>query len=113
MVCEICGKEIEKSYYSGNILCSTECFNKHYWLEFVEKKNDKDMVRYNGTHYVIGDEDSKSCFRGFDGTRFVVYFNDGRVVETSNLWHQGTIPEEFREELKDNVFKIERGVLCK
>lgn len=108
MVCEICGKEIEKSYYSDNVLCSTECFSKHYWLEFVEKKNDKDMVRCNGTHYTIGDEDSKSCFRGFDGRKFKVHFFDGRVVETTNLWCQGDIPEEFRKELKDNAV-----VVCK
>ena len=106
MICEICGKEIEKSYYSDNVLCSTECFKKHYWLEFVEKKNDKDMVRCNGTHYVIGDENSKSCFRGFDGRRFKICFFDGRVIETTNLWCQGDIPEEFRKELKDNAVVI-------
>ena len=113
MVCEICGKEIEKSYYRDNVLCSTECFYKHYWLEFVKNKDDKDMVRHNGNHYVIGDENSQSCFRGFDGARFVIYFNDGRIVETTNLWGQGAIPEEFRDRLTDNVFKIERGSLCK
>jgi hypothetical protein len=108
MVCEICGKEIEKSYYSNAVLCSTECFKINYWLEFVLKKNNKDMVRCNGTHYVIGDEDSKSCFRGFEGKRFKVCFFDGRVIETTNLWCQGDIPKEFRKELKDNAV-----IICK
>lgn len=108
MICEICGKEIEKSFYSNATLCSDECFSKHYWLRFVAKKNDKDVVRCNGTHYVIGDEDSRSCFRGFDGKRFKICFFDGRVVETTNLWCQGDIPEEFREELKDNAVIISK-----
>ena len=113
MKCEICGKEIEKNYYGDNILCSKECFTKHYWLGFVARKKDKDVVRINGIHYVIGDENSLSCFRGFDGQRFRVYFIDGRVVETTNLWHQGQIPKEFLEELQDNAFKLELVGLCR
>ena len=108
MICEICGKEIEKSYYSCGNICSDKCFNKYYWGIHIKNKNDKRSVRCNGTHYVIGDENSKSCFRGFDGRRFKICFFDGRVVETTNLWCQGDIPEEFRKELKDNAVIISK-----
>ena len=109
MKCEICGKEIEKSYYSNAVLCSSECHTKHFWIGYVARKDEKNIVRHKGVHYVIGNEKSTSCFRGFDGARFTIYFKDGRTVQTSNLWYQGTIPQGFRNILKDNADRIENG----
>lgn len=50
MKCEICGKEIEKSSYSSAILCSSECFGKHFWNEIVKDKNNRIII--NGHCYV-------------------------------------------------------------
>ena len=52
MKCEICGKEIEKSSYSNAILCSSECFGKHFWNEIVKDKNNRIII--NGNCYVDG-----------------------------------------------------------
>lgn len=107
--CIICNKEIEKSKYSNKILCSSECFTVNFWNHYVLRANDKDVARIGGLHYVIcpGVTDSFG-FKGFGGAKFVIRFNDGRKVTTRNLWHQGTIPDEFRDRLPDNaVFEIQ------
>jgi hypothetical protein len=101
--CEICGKQIEKSQYYNNVICSSECFTKHYWLERVKNKDSKRQVIAKGVVYQISDENDISGFRGFDGAKFVIHFFDGRKVFTSNLWHNGTVPDEFRDQLPDNA----------
>lgn len=103
MKCVICGKEIERSYYSNAVLCSAECHTKHYWLERVNNINSPDQVIINGCVYQIGREDTISPFRGYDGMLFCIKFFDGRLVKTTNLWLNGDIPEEFRDRLKDNA----------
>lgn len=101
MKCSICGKQIEKSMYSNDVLCSSECFKIDYWNGKVKIVNDADVVRVNGEHYYIGKEDEN--FKGYGGRRFKVSFFDGRIVETTCLWNNGTIPESFKHKLPDNA----------
>jgi hypothetical protein len=77
--------------------------SERFWLQWVETRNDPNCVRVNGVHYYICDEASISTFRGFAGRKFTVKFNDGRVVTTTNMWHQGDIPAALREQLPDNA----------
>lgn len=102
--CEICGKEIEHSSYAGATLCSdNECFSKYYWLERVNNQDSPTQVVIDGFVFQIGREDSLSSFRGFSGRQFKIKFFDGRIVTTTNLWHNGKVPEEFRDQLPDNA----------
>jgi hypothetical protein len=77
-----------------------------FWQSKVEIKDNPNVVRINGVHYFIGDEGSKSSFRGFDGEKFRIKFNDGREVETTNLWYNGSIPKNYLKELPDNAIFI-------
>lgn len=43
------------------------------------------------------------AFRGFSGRRFWIRFKDGSTLTTNNLWYQGKIPDEFRDELPDTA----------
>lgn len=79
------------------------CFTCNFWAEKIEAVNDPRSVRIDGGHYWIGDEDPTNRFRGFGGRRFNIKFHDGREVQTTNLWHQGQIPEHFRDILPDNA----------
>jgi hypothetical protein len=54
-----------------------------------------------GCMYSIGNEDCKSSFRGFGGQAWLVRFNDGRLVYTSNLWYNGQVPALFADRIKD------------
>lgn len=88
--------------------------NKEFWDAKVKWRENGDTngfggvcARIDGNHYVIGKEDNKAGFRGFAGHKFVIEFisgpHQGKIIETTNLWHQGKIPEEYRELLPDNA----------
>lgn len=101
MKCVTCGKEIEKSSYSNKVLCSSKCFHIDFWNDLIPKKEDPKSVRIDGEHYWLGNNTDR--WRGFGGREFKIKFHDGRIVETTNLWHNGTIPESFRDKLPDNA----------
>ncbi len=101
--CQCCGEKYSKicddeSYIGKN------CFDCSFWLEKIKMSPEDEAGRVivNGQHYRIGN-DAAGPFRGFGGRKFTVLFQDGRIVETTNLWCQGEIPERFRKMLPDNA----------
>lgn len=90
--CPVCGKEVSFMMYTN--ACSNECFTKAFWNETL----DGNEVIIDGKCYHIGREDDISSFRGYDGAKYHIIFNDGREVYTTNLWHNGTIPAEYNKQ---------------
>jgi hypothetical protein len=79
------------------------CFSCAFWARYHERdKTDDNALVVDGTHYVICRERPGGP-RGFGGIRFKIEFNDGRMVETTNLWCQGDIPEEWRKLFPDTA----------
>lgn len=80
------------------------CFNCEFWSDYVARRHDSAVVRVGGKHYYIGPENSapNSC-KGYGGTKWVIKFHDGRDVISTNLWHQGVIPDRFSARLPDNA----------
>ena len=105
MKCEICGKEIEKSRYSHKVICSDKCFDEDFWLDKIKDKDE--YIRIDGVCYHLGNE--KDMFRGFGGSQFKIKFFDGREITSTNLWHNGDIPEKYKGELCDNAEFIRDG----
>lgn len=69
---------------------------------YLENVTDPvDRVVIDGEHYVIRED--AGPIRGFGGRRFDIQFFDGRTVTTRNLWHQGTVPAEWRHRYPDNA----------
>jgi hypothetical protein len=105
-ICEFCGSEYsrtcEDDAYIGN-----NCFDCSFWLKKINlpEEDEARLVIVDGQHYRLGLNNS-APFRGFGGRKFTVLFHDGRIVETSCLWHQGEIPEEFRKWLPDNAIFV-------
>ena len=80
------------------------CFNCNFWWERIEKVDHPNSVRINNNHYWIENENaSRNTFRGFGGQKFIIKFDNGRIVVTTNLWSQGEIPERFRDRLPNNA----------
>ena len=103
MKCKICGKAFDETHYGEPYqdICSSECYSKQFWIEKIEVKDKLTII--NGECYFIGDENDTSYFRGHAGRKFKIQKDNGEIIETTNLWYNGEIPEEFREELKDNA----------
>lgn len=105
--CRCCGNVFSASYSEptkAQLLSKNVCFGCNFWQEYVEQKNDFRIARIEGSHYcIVPDDNSPHGFKGHGGSEFRIRFHDGREVVTRNLWHQGTIPPHFRDELPDNA----------
>ena len=56
---------------------------------------DSSAIVIDGKCYRIAPEHAGG-FRGFGGRKFKIKFlATGKIVETTNLWHQGEIPAEL------------------
>lgn len=105
--CKECGKSYKGSWMDERARKLEEkqlCFNCSYWSDLIPVRNNAVIV--DGVHYMIGPED-KGGMRGFGGRRFDVVFFNGKRITTTNLWHQGTVPDHFRNRLPDNARFIE------
>jgi hypothetical protein len=71
-----------------------------YWSEQAQvDEADPDRLGFitgDGHHFRVGSA-GRVWTRGFGGLRWLVTFDDGRRIETTNLWTQGLVPLEFRE----------------
>lgn len=105
--CKECGKDISLYFIPEVVKTLQEyclCHTCNFWREKEEIKNEARVVRIDGVHFSLGDEVNAPAFcKGHGGRKFVIQFNDGRVVTSTNLWCQGNIPESWRERLPNNA----------
>jgi hypothetical protein len=112
--CVKCGRIVGTNYadeLKKELIRDNICFDCHYWNRYVTRKDDYDVVRVNGEHYVIVRHNIRARLKSFRGSRghtfrspkFKIRFYDGREVISRNLWYQGVIPERFKFELPDNA----------
>jgi hypothetical protein len=79
------------------------CFDCEYWQDVAERAAvGEPIVVVDGRCYVIQPPPADyPCFLGFEGERFVIWFQSGHTVETNNLWYLGPVPVQFRRRLAD------------
>jgi len=99
--CTKCGKTNDSEHYSG-LRNKAMCFSCNFWTDIKERN----PLIVNGDSYMDGGNQvgvSRSLL-GFSG-RIFRYRKLGATEwkETNNMWHQGTVPEVFREEMPDNA----------
>lgn len=110
--CKVCGvSHFSTSFTSRDELVRNHwCFSCNYWMERVELASNPNSLRVDGVQYQfcpMSKGDSRSL--GFGGRFFRIKTNDGRLLETNNLWLNGSIPEPFREMLPDNAVFVDVG----
>lgn len=109
VICKVCGaEEFPERYYVRETLKKHQmCFSCNFWREQLANdqkyKGQHKCCMIDGTHYIIGDEDDQSAFRGFGGARFQIEFNDGFKVVTTNLWCQGEPSEYWKDKFPNNA----------
>lgn len=97
------------------------CASCDHWIELWQSRGNDNIVRVDGQHYMYGNhlqdaritQDTtlemlaksmpKKSGLGMGGSPIIIRFNDGRVVITNDLWHQGQIPTQFKNVMHDNA----------
>ncbi len=108
--CSECGEVTHPSYVGNNQIGAALrarglCFIDDFWARAYADYQAGKRVVVDGSSYTIGparDAGPKSC-RGHGGRLFRIQYPDGRVVETTNLWSQGTIPARWRDRMADSA----------
>lgn len=78
------------------------CFDCAFWLNLY--RNCSESIIFDNCHYIDGGfSNDDSEFLGYAGDVFEIEMMDGKTIKTNNLWHQGEIPEHFRDRLKNNA----------
>ena len=113
--CHICGKVIETNYTHADWLEKQGlCFECDFWVGEAPPAPlsgwqgalvDPGRVIVAGECYNLGLEDaSASAWRGFGGKKFTIRWLDtGKVIESTNLWYRGVIPQRFRADHPDTA----------
>ena len=91
--CPVCGKLTEPMFMGGE--CSQECFNESFWRETLD---DTAIIIGGECYHIV---QMSSVFKGHGGRKFTIQFNDGKVIKTDNLWHNGVIPKKYN--VQDNA----------
>lgn len=79
-------------------------WQKSFWETIINNKEDH--VFANGRCYFVGDCQQVGT-KGFDGASHTLRnLKTGELLETTNLWYNGIVPEEYKEKLPDtHVFE--------
>ena len=110
-ICSECGDKFGFHYGgdTGKLMEEKNlCFSCAFWFELIENRRHSKSVVIDGNHFQIGCENNlPNSWKGHGGRKFCIQFlSDNRIVETTNLWHQGEIPERFRKSLPDNAIRL-------
>lgn len=82
------------------------CFSCAFWFDKIEKlKNNPRWLIIDGQSYVFNpyNENNYSYFKGFGGRVMYAQKTDGTVLISNDVWHQGEIPEAFKQIIPDNA----------
>lgn len=104
--CKMCG-QFFATHYSDNerMIELNICFGCNHWDLLAERK---DRIIANHTCYSNpGRRNPNEGFLGFGGAEWKIRMDDGTLVETNNLWHNGEIPKRFWERMPDNAMILQ------
>jgi hypothetical protein len=105
ITCKLCGQEDNCKWLEpvrSRMISKQHCFYCNHWDEIAERfEAGEQFVFVEGKSYMDGG--NKSSLKGFGGRKFIIKFFNGTILESTNLWTQGIIPERFRTRLKDNA----------
>lgn len=103
IICSVCGKKQNLNKYalnfSKNLKRYVMCFHCYFWMVDVGASN---YVVIDGVAYSVGEEDWNGS-RGYGGRRFIIKRKNGCIIDTTNLWHRGNVPDYFRDKFSDDA----------
>lgn len=115
MKCKLCNKTVSLAYTDGvrkELKERQLCFGCNFWYGLQYEIPEEDRIIIDGEHYVILPDSPQRKYSGYGGREFVIKRNDGSLVVTRNLWHQGSIPEQFKSRFTNNACFLETKPPC-
>lgn len=108
--CSECGQVFHPSYVGNDqfglaLRKRGLCFIDDFWSKAHADYMAGGRLVVDAQSYTIGPERAPSP-KGHGGRRFRIQYPDGRVVESTNLWSQGPIPERWRGRMPDTAVFI-------
>lgn len=100
--CEECGRWIEYGFFVGFERSNAPlpyCWDCQFWVKRLVHDPRRVFVDQSHGYCTIGGAAAPSKHNGFAGAWWTITFDDGRVVETCDLWFGGEVPERFRDRL--------------
>lgn len=85
------------------------CYHCGFWTRMYEQhKNDPNWLIIDGVSYIANPfvpntNNMTRRFMGFGGRMMEAIKNSGEKVISNDWWHQGEIPECFRDIMPDNA----------
>lgn len=105
--CCICGNWIESHYYEDvrkQLIAKNMCHSCNIWDERSRILHLPNKLVVEGCLYTIGDE-NPSLMRGFGGRKFT-FIKDDKVIESTNVWYGGVIPDIWKNKFPNNAIAI-------
>jgi hypothetical protein len=93
---------VSNSPFSKKIKLSS--LGNPFWDDQLADRSNAVVI--GSVHYRIGKHiaNIKPSLLGFGGRHSTIRMIDtGEIIETNDLWHQGTVPEEYRELMPNNA----------
>ena len=123
ITCPICGRVDDPEEYINSpirkIMEEKEvCFHCSFWYNIHKRDHIKDPsttpVVVNHSHWSYPSLEPVHSSKSYGWTyrpvptMHYILFEDGRIAETNQLWHQGEIPKQFRQLIPNNAVFISR-----
>lgn len=104
-------KENEKRTENNRIKRSARIYSDihSFWIRlYEENKNNPNWLIIDGESWIanpfVPNTNNKTRrFMGMGGRMLEAISNDGRKIISNDWWHQGKIPEEFKDLIPDNA----------
>lgn len=112
--CRDCGGLVGTNYVKerkDRLTTLNICFHCDHWRGLYLKRDADNVARINGNHYMFYPSGPDKRWDGFGGQKWSIQFNDGRVVETTNLWSQGKIGPVWQDRLPDNAVFLKNAII--
>lgn len=71
-----------------------------FWNDQLKDRENAFVI--NGEHYRTGKPYPSKGY-GFGGEHYRIKHLSGKIIDTMDLWHQGTIPKQYRKFVPDNA----------
>lgn len=110
--CAKCGKEAVNHYVGEIAMIMDEeglCFECAYWVwqHRLDYSGKRKFAIVDGYHYVLAPHTDTNWLVGSCGQKYHFLFNNGEELVCDNVWHQGQVPEHFRDIMPDNATLID------